>query len=56
MSADELDLRIHNAFARQIGQELMSEKVGVDALFDLGFAGIFFYNLPNPPCWTSGGI
>jgi hypothetical protein len=38
MPADELDFRIHDALARQIGQELMLEKVWVDPL---GYWGLF---------------
>jgi hypothetical protein len=38
MPADELDFRIHDALARQIGQELMLEKVWVDPL---GYTGLF---------------
>ena len=48
MSADELYFCIHDALACQIGQNLVPEKVWVNTLFDLGFASIFFHNLPNP--------
>ena len=47
MSADELDFRIYDALACQIGQDLVPKKVRVDTLVDPGFASIFSIIHPN---------
>lgn len=48
MAADKLDLGVHDALARQIGQNLMAEQVGVDPLGDAGLAGVFLGDFSNP--------
>ncbi len=42
-----MDFRIHDALARQIGQELMPEKVWVDPLGYTGLFRVLFHDLPN---------
>lgn len=48
MSAEELNFLIHNAFARQIGQDLMSEKAWMNSFCDDSRCCVFFHDLPDP--------
>jgi hypothetical protein len=47
MPADDLNFRIHNSFAGQIGQDLMPEKVRVDPLGDASLFCVLLHDHPN---------
>jgi len=38
----------HNAFACEVGKDLVPEKVGVNPLSDAGPPGLFFRDFPDP--------